>query len=133
MKKMILIVLVALSFAFNTNAQVYSTSVALGDTVVNTATVSKQFTASAGYSAIGVQAIITKISGTVAGTATFQGSIDNTNWETIGSAYTITDASQAKAFTQIGNPYQYYRVKFTGSGTMSASVRIYYVLRKYAN
>lgn len=134
MKKFISILLVAIGtfFAINVNAQAPTLMPLIaGDTVVNTATVNKVFTASAGYRDIGVQAVITKISGTAGGTATFQGSLDNTNWENIGSAYTITDvASQAKAFTQTGNPYHYYRVKFTGTGTMSVQVRVYYVLRK---
>lgn len=104
-----------------------------GDTVVNTATVNKSFTVTAGYSAAGVQIVITKILGTVAGTTKLQGSLNGTNWEDIGSAFTHTDvASQAKLFTITGGVgYTYLRTTSTGSGTMSASVRIYYVLRKH--
>lgn len=104
-----------------------------GDTVVGTATVNKTITVTAGYSAAGVQIILTKISGTVAGTTKLQGSLNGTNWEDIGSAFTHTDvASQAKLFTVTsGMPYTYLRTTSTGSGTMSVQVRIYYVLRKY--
>lgn len=136
MKKILSLLLLAVLMAFSNNTHAQTPSLLpliAGDTVVNTATVNKQITASAGYSAVGVQAVITKISGTVAGTATFQGSLDNTNWETIGSAFTMTNvATQAKLFVQSGgSPYHYYRVSFVGSGTMSASVRIYYVVRKF--
>jgi len=104
-----------------------------GDTVVNTATVNKQFTSTAGYSATGVQIVITKISGTVAGTTKLQGSLNGSNWEDIGSAFTHTDvATQAKLFTITGGvPYTYLRTTSTGSGTMSARVRVYYVQKKH--
>lgn len=104
-----------------------------GDTVVNTATVNKSITVTAGYAAAGVQIVLTKISGTVAGTTKLQGSLNGTNWEDIGSAFTHTDvASQAKLFTVTsGMPYAYLRTTSTGSGTMSAQIRIYYVLRRH--
>lgn len=104
-----------------------------GDTVVNTATVNKQFRTTAAMSAAGVQIVITKISGTVAGTTKLQGSLNGTNWEDIGSAFTHTDvASQAKLFTVTGGvPYTYLRTTSTGSGTMSASVRICYVFKRF--
>lgn len=103
-----------------------------GDTVVNTATVNKQLTTTGNYNAAGVQIVITKISGTVAGTTKLQGSLNGTNWEDIGSAFTHTDvASQAKLFAITGGvPYVYLRTTSVGSGTMSASVKICYVLKK---
>jgi len=106
---------------------------AAGDTIANTGTVNKQFTTTAGYSAAGVQIYITKISGTVAGTTKLQGSLNGTNWEDIGSAFTHTDvSSQAKLFTVTGGvPYTYLRTTSTGSGTMSAQVRVRYVLKKH--
>src|SRR6478735_6584286 len=103
-----------------------------GDTIVNTATVNKLVgtggRSTGAYSAAGVQIVITKISGTVAGTTKLQGSLNGTNWEDIGSAFTHTDvASQAKLFTVTGGvPYTYLRTTSTGSGTMSAKVAICY-------
>ena len=77
-----------------------------------------------------VQVNITKISGTVAGTVTLQGSIDGTNFSTatsgmlaITATYTATDvASQSKNWIIAGNPYRFYRVSWTGTGTMAASM-----------
>lgn len=134
MKKNILSILVALIAFVQINAQTATLMpLVAGDTVVNTATVNKSFTSTGTYSAVGVQAIVNKVSGTVAGTATFQGSLNNVNWENIGTAFTLTDvATQSKVFTQTGgSPFVYYRVMFTGSGTMSAQVRLYYVQRKF--
>jgi len=72
---------------------------------------------------------ITKISGTVGGTMTLQGSHDGTNFvalttqETATALATITpaDASATRTWRIIGNPYRFYRVSWTGTGTMSAS------------
>jgi len=68
--------------------------------------------------------IVTKISGTVGGTLALQGSLDGTNWSTIGSASTPTDATANYSFnTTVG--WRYYRISYTGTGTMSASFKSY--------
>lgn len=72
---------------------------------------------------------ITKISGTVGGTITLQGSLDGTTYtalttqETATALATLTaaDATATRTWRIIGNPYRYYRVSWTGTGTMSAS------------
>lgn len=134
MKKLIFLFALVVLFITSANSQTATLMpLVAGDTVVNTATVNKQITSTAGYSAVGVQIVITKISGTVAGTTKLQGSLNGTNWEDIGSAFTHTDvASQAKLFTVTsGDPYTYLRTTSVGSGTMSAQVRIYYVNKRY--
>jgi hypothetical protein len=134
MKKFIVLVLCSLAVCAGTFAQTQTCpAMVAGDTVVNTATVSKPIRTTGAYSAAGIQIVITKISGTVAGTTKLQGSINGTNWEDIGSAFTHTDvASQAKLFAiSDGVPYTYLRTTSTGSGTMSASVAICYVLKKF--
>lgn len=131
MKKILFLLLLVTTYTARAQRSTLMPLIA-GDTVVNAATVNKSFTSTGGYSAVGVQAVINKVSGTVAGTATFQGSLDGTNWETIGSAFTLTNvATQAKAFTQSASPYTSYRVTFVGTGTMSAQVRLYYVQKKH--
>lgn len=78
-----------------------------------------------------VQANLTKISGTVAGTVTLQGSLDAANWTTVTGtttgvqtgAFTATNvASQATVWTLVNSPYRFYRVTWTGTGTMAASM-----------
>lgn len=72
---------------------------------------------------------VTKISGTVGGTITLQGSIDGTNWKamnTVGTqtalaTITATDASNTYHWILQGSPMPYYRVTWTGTGTMVAS------------
>lgn len=70
---------------------------------------------------------VLKISGTAAGTVVLQGSNDNTNFRTLPTAvaasFTVTDIAAAQGITWVltGNPYRYYRVQYTPTGTMSAS------------
>ena len=103
-----------------------------GDTVVNTGSVTKTISVSAGYSAIGVQTVITKISGTVGGTAILYNSLDGTNYSSTGDTLTLTNVTtNSKVFGKVTAPGTYYKVVATGTGTMSAQVRLYYVLRKH--
>lgn len=114
-----------------------STNIA-SDTVTNTATnfLTSQFSGgSAETTSIVVN--VTKISGTVAGTLTLYGCNTNcgkttataTNWVTVKQAdlqtavptITPTDASAPYSWNLRGSPYSYYRVSWTGAGTMSAS------------
>lgn len=108
------------------------------DTVTNTGTnfLTSQFSGGgAGTTSIVVN--VTKISGTVAGTLTLYGCNTNcgkttataTNWVTVKQAdlqtavptITPTDASAPYSWNIKGSPYLYYRVSWTGAGTMSAS------------
>jgi len=68
--------------------------------------------------------VVKKISGTVGGTLVLQGSMDGTEWVTIGSAATVTDASNNYSFNTTVR-YYYFRISWTGTGTMSASFRPY--------
>ena len=76
-----------------------------------------------------VQVVVTKISGTVGGTISLLGSIDGTNFKALNTAetqtalatITATDASNVYHWRLNGNPFLYYRVSWTGTGTMSAS------------
>lgn len=89
------------------------------------------------YNTVTIQSVVTKISGTVAGTVTLQGSIDGTNYVTVNSSYAdVTSYSptdvetSSKLFVVTGSPYRYYRLSYTGAGTMSASHRGYVLPNK---
>lgn len=81
---------------------------------------------------ITVQVTITKTSGTVAGTLTLQGSLDNVSYKaallpngvsTAVNTYTATDvASQTFIWQLDKNAYNYWRISYTGSGTMVATM-----------
>lgn len=93
------------------------------DTVNNTASkVTTPVAVSGWHVGISAQVVVTKISGTVGGSIGLYGSVDGTNWSLVGSAQTPTDTTANYSFnTVIGWPY--YQLKYTGTGTMSASIK----------
>jgi hypothetical protein len=101
------------------------------DTVTNAATsILTSGLVSSGSTTATVQVNITELSGTTAGTLTLFGSIDGTNFIALTDATavpaiatkTATDvASQSFLWRVTGNPMRYYRVSWTGSGTMAAT------------
>jgi len=112
---------------------------AAGDTLSQSSsadTVSKVIRVTAGYSALGIQVNQTKLSGTGSGKAYLYGSLDGTNYVLTDSSAAFTDITTNVAFfTKVTTPYTYYKVMarpVAGStGTQTAIVRVYYVLRKH--
>jgi hypothetical protein len=134
MKKFLLLALVIGTFITASAQHATIMPLTVGDTIVNTGTASKVFTATAGYSGAIVQVNLTKISGTGAGTVQMQGSLDGVKYTNIGSAYTITDVSTQSAYFSISGPLPVYiKVLSTGSGTESMKQQVLYVERKYSN
>jgi hypothetical protein len=105
------------------------------DTVTNTATQYMQspLVSAAPATTTTIWIAVTKISGTVGGTITLQGSLDGTNFKalnTVGTqtalaTITATDATNTYHYILTGSPFTYYRVSWTGTGTMAASFRAY--------
>lgn len=107
------------------------------DTTTNTGTSYVGVTVNNYYKELSVHCVVTKISGTVAGTVTLQGSNDGTNYVTVSTSYSdaqtlscTNQTTNSKLFTITGSPYKYYRLSYTGSGTMAATVRGYLVPNK---
>lgn len=105
----------------------------LGDTIANTGTVTKTLPRiTDAPSGVALFTVLNKISGTGAGTAQLQVSLDGTNYVNSGSAFTITNVTtQATVFTVPAPVFEYVRVLFTGSGTESVQVRMYYRKTRY--
>lgn len=69
---------------------------------------------------------VAKVSGTVAGTVVLQGSNNGADFRTLPTAvaasFTATDvAAQGITWVLTGNPYRYYQVLYTPTGTMNAT------------
>lgn len=132
--KKIFFALILSAAAFTASAQVVQvkpvalTTTSYGnalDTVTNAGNkVTTPFRVTNYRTGVTAQVVVTKISGTVSGSLVFQGSMDGTNWSTIGSASTPTDASANYSFNTTAAWY-YYRVSYTGTGTMSASFKAF--------
>lgn len=134
-----LVIIALMSFSFGSFAQVAdffnplsTAGVSLkSDTVTNTATTfitcKKLNDVNASFTT--VQVNVTKISGTVGGTISLLGSLDGVNFKALNTAetqtalatITATDATNVYHWRLNGSPFLYYRVSWTGTGTMSAS------------
>lgn len=135
MKKYIFI-FAALLIGFSTHAQLrdlyqadpLKTLDTVTNTATNTLTTKAKLTPTSGAST-SIWITVTKISGTVGGTITLMGSFDGTNFkaintmgtQTASATITATDASNTYHWWVTGSPFQYYRVSWTGTGTMAAS------------
>lgn len=129
--------MLAVAVSFTTTAQTslvsqYSLTV---DTVTNSGT--KYLTIPAAvkgfYKTCSVQFYASEISGTTAGTATLQYSLDNSNWYSVprDSVYTLTDVSTQSFGWQLKDWGDLYlRVKVTGSGTMADKIYAKVLYRK---
>ena len=82
------------------------------------------------HSSTVIWVVVTKISGTVAGTITLQGSMNGTDYKALNAndsqtalaTVTATNASNTYHWRLIGGGFNYYRVSWTGTGTMAATV-----------
>lgn len=143
MKKiMFLLVMIAGMLSFTeTNAQ-RATLMPLvaGDTVSTSAsldTVSKVISATAGYSAIGIQVNAIKTAGTITAKAYLYSSLDGTTYNLTDSSAAFANVATAQSvwFTKVTAPYTYYKVQVrppsSATSTEGLAVRVYYVLRKH--
>jgi hypothetical protein len=135
MKKLfsLLIILGALLFASQqSQAQVFVSTLAAGDTVVDAGTASKTFNISGDFKGIVVNPIFTKISGTVAGTIKLQGSLDGSTYTDVTSqTFTATNIATGQTLWYVTAPLaRYYKITWTGTGTMSAVLSYRYRVNK---
>lgn len=134
MKKILFLLALVVTVTINATAQKASTlSLAAGDTAVNTGTSTKVLPIlTTGYEGAAIQVILTRNSGTAGGSLVIQGSLDGTNYTTIGSAFTPTNvASQSTMFYVTAPVPVYLRTLLTGTGTMSVTQTVKYVYRKH--
>ena len=124
MKKLLFIAM--LFVALVSNAQVVNlkstTTGKVLDTVTNAGTRIQRLAIKGNNAILTVQPTFTKISGTLGGTATLMGSVDGVAYTAIGSAYTVTDvATQTTTFSVNPSIYQFYQLRWVGTGTMAWS------------
>ncbi|MES2287763.1 MAG: hypothetical protein V4547_18890 [Bacteroidota bacterium] len=104
----------------------------VSDTIVNSGSGYIDKRVVGGYNTLSIQTVVTRLSGTAGGTVTVQGSCDGTNFVTVNTSY-ITAQTQSisnavtntKVFVITGSPYAYYRLSYTGTGTMSCTLKGY--------
>ncbi len=133
MKKFLLLACMGLGLAFampqNAGAQVYTLAQS-GDTVTNAETEYLTISVKQSYSVLSFQYVAVKLSGTVAGTATLQASLDGSNWIDLDTLTNTNVATQTFFSYVTPNKYYYYRFACTGTGTMAARVYVYMVAKQ---
>lgn len=123
MKKLFTIILATLLLAA-TDIQAQNGSLTLSKsslTNVDTATASLPSTR-AYYASISASALITRSSGTLAGSVNLQASNDNTNWATISTTSLTNAATFPIVFQHAPAGFNYYRLQFITSGTVAATL-----------
>lgn len=133
MKKLFLLGLLAI-VAMTVNAQ-FGKAVETSDTantVINTGAKTKYIYASAGYTDLVFQYSVTKISGTVAGVIRDSVSIDGVKYFALGDTMNVAPTNMHKIVAKTATPYYIYKFTYTGTGTMAATWKVKYVLRKRA-
>lgn len=101
-----------------------------GDTMVNSGTVSKVITFTSGYEGVAIQPVLTKLSGTAAGTLILYQSLDGTNYKSTGDTLNLTNVTTNTTVWNKQAPVPvYYKVYASGGSSVSAVLRVYYVAR----
>ena len=131
MKKLFTLCLMVLTFAsFAQYPSGFVTKTMTGGTLTNSGTTYVNQSISQLYEVCTFQPVVTKLSGTAGGTVTLQGSNDGTNFVTVNSSYasattmSVTNVTTSTAILTVTSaPYKYYRLSYTGSGTMSCTLK----------
>lgn len=131
MKKLFLLLALSaftmLSFAQSQPNNTASPMIVSGDTVINTGTRTATLKSTSKFDVVAIQAVITKVNGTVGGYAILQGSLDgltyvNVSTDTLKLANVTTNS---KIWLVESSPYLYYRESVTGANTMKALNKCY--------
>lgn len=133
MKKLLFLFAIVVGLTISATAQ-RATLMPLvtGDTMANTGTVTKVMTFTAGYDGVVIQPVLTKLSGTVAGTVVLYESLDGTNYKSTGDTLTLANATTNTVVWKKTSPVPvYYKTITSGATTVSAVMRTYYVARKH--
>lgn len=133
MKKILSILVCGLVFmAINAKAQTPAkvmtvTSTSYSNTGADTATILSNIASDN----VSIQPVVTKVSGTIAGKAFVWVSLDGVNYQklTTDSMVLTNTTTNTKVFTIAPSKYLYYRVITTGTGTMAATFKSWFVAK----
>jgi hypothetical protein len=76
-----------------------------------------------GFASIGIQPVVTKATGTMAGTAIVYGSLDGVNFVSIGDTLTLTNVTTNTGIFTHANPvWTYFQLRVGGATTVTATV-----------
>lgn len=90
--------------------------------ILNTSVDTLSITLNGYYKVIGIQPVVTKATGTMAGTAILYGSINGTNYVAVGDTLTLTNVTTNTAVWSIeSSPYKSFRILVGGATTVTGT------------
>lgn len=115
-----LIAVLAFSFAEAQSAFRQSATNPTG-AITNTSTDTMSITLSKGYSSVSIQPVVTKATGTMAGTARLYYSVNGSNYTVIDSVSLTNVATQWTIWHVVNKPVRYFRVTVGGATTVTGA------------
>lgn len=128
MKKIISMFLLGMLCFSGIQAQVAFSQTASNPTGAfsNAASDTMTYTALRSYNLVSIQPVLTKASGTMAGTVVLDISVNGTNWQTVQSTFTLADVADNTIVWNVATAARYFRVRTlsTGTNTGTATCKI---------
>lgn len=128
MKKILSIFLLGMLFITTAKAQTAFSQTASNPTGAfsNAAVDTMTYTALRSYNLVSIQPVLTKLTGTMAGTVVLDISVNGTNWQTVQSTFTLADVAANTTVWNVATAARYFRIRTlsTGSNTGTATAKI---------
>lgn len=130
MKKIISLLMCFLVFTVASQAQTAFSHTASNPTgaILNTSSDTMTYSMQKAYASVAIQPVITRATGTMAGTSVLYYSVNGTNWVATGDTLTNTNAATNSTIWAKTVPARYWRIITSGAttvtGTTSAKIII---------
>ena len=130
--KKILFLLALTSFSLFGMAQSFSHTTSNPTGAINNASSdTMSYSTVKNYSVVGIQPVITKATGTMAGTSVLYGSLDGINFIAVGDTLTNTNVTTNSTVWSLSNPpYIYYRIITSGATTVTGTTVAKFIGKK---
>jgi hypothetical protein len=129
MKKILFLsMLVSFSFAGICQSFRHTASNPTG-AILNASADTMSFSTANAYSIVGIQPVITKATGTMAGTSVLQGSLDGANYVAIDTLTNSNITVNSTVWTLSNPVYTYYRIITSGATTVTGTTAAKFIGR----
>jgi len=123
MKKIMILLLFSLTAAISLQAQTAFNQTASNPTgaLLNTAVDTMTYTMSKSYGIVSIQPVVTKATGTMAGWAVLDYSVNGTNWYVGTDSLSLTDITTNTIVWTKNTAARYYRIRVGGATTVTGT------------
>ena len=99
--------------------------------ILNTSADTMNYNLQKGYNLLSIQPVITKATGTMAGTTVLYYSVDGTNWVTTGDSQTNTNVTTNTTVWNKTSAARYWRIITSGATTVTATTAAKIIIAPY--